>query len=200
MKTKQLLATCLMIAAAFAATAQNHQTFKGVPIDGKTSAFVNQLKQKGFQTVGKTDTLIGTFAGYNDCEVTVLSSAQTDNVYGARVQIPMCAPLLIYTEYKKLQIALTEKYGEPVKPQNERPTKEEEDFVTALGQLIVDVKESFEESFVFPYSSVYNTDRGSVTLNGSFFPATKCGGGYIIITYIDKANNTVHQQSIYDDL
>ncbi len=196
MKTKLLLATCLTIAAAFAATAQNHQTFKGVPIDGKTSAFVNQLKQKGFQTVGKTDTLIGTFAGYNDCEVTVLSSAQTDNVYGARVQIPMCPPLGIYAEYKKLQAALTEKYGEPVKQQENlsRPTKEE-DFISALYKLIADVKETFE----FPYNSVFDTGIGSVLLNGAWI-ASDCGGGFIIITYIDKENNTARQKIIYDDL
>ena len=200
MKTKLLLATCLTIAAAFAATAQNHQTFKGVPIDGKTSAFVNQLKQKGFQAVGKTDTLIGTFAGYNDCEVTVLSSVQTDNVYGVRVQIPMCRAngdfrLMIYDEYKKLQAALTEKYGEPVQQRDSVRIAKNDDFVTALLKLIADVKETFE----FPYSSVFDTGLGSVLLNGAWI-ASDCGGGYIIITYNDKANNTVHQQSIYDDL
>ncbi len=194
MKTKQLLAICLMIATTLTATAQKHQTFKSVPIDGKTSTFINQLKQKGFNAVDDSETLTGTFAGYDDCEVTVLSSAQTNNVYGVRVKIPMCAPLSIYAEYKKLQAALTEKYGEQLKPENEQTTKED-DFITALYKLIADVKETFE----FPYNSVFDTGNGNVLLNGAWI-ASDCGGGYIIITYIDKANNTVHQQSIYDDL
>ena len=196
MKTKLFAAACLMIAATFGATAQNHQTFKGVPIDGKTSAFVNQLKQKGFQQIGKSDTLTGTFAGYNDCEVTVMTSAQTDNVYGVRVKIPMCQPLGIYAEYKKLQTALTEKYGEPVNPQEKRSqSTKEDDFITALYKLIADVKETFD----FPYSCVFDTGCGNVMLNGAWIPSD-CGGGFILITYIDNANNTARQQIIYDDL
>lgn len=196
MKTKLFAAVCLMIAATFGATAQNHQTFKGVPIDGKTSAFVNQLKQKGFQQIGKSDTLTGTFAGYNDCEVTVMTSAQTDNVYGVKVQIPMCAPLSIHTEYKKLQAALTEKYGKPVdQTQQDNYAPKEEDFVSAIYKMIADVK----ESFAFPYGCVFDTGSGSVTLNGSWIPS-ECGGGFIIMTYIDNANNNLQQKSIYDDL
>ena len=193
---KHLLTICLLAAISLTATAQNHQTFKGVPIDGKTSTFINQLKQKGFQQVGKSDTLIGTFAGYNDCEVTVLSSAQTDNVYGVRVQIPMCQPLGIYAEYKKLQAALTEKYGKPVEQTHQdNYTPKDDDFVSALYKMIADVK----ESFAFPYGCAFDTGCGSITLNGSWIPS-ECGGGFIIMTYIDNANNNLQQKSIYDDL
>lgn len=193
---KRLLTIGLFAAISIAATAQNHQTFKGIPIDGKQSAFVNQLKQKGFQAVENSETFIGTFAGYDDCEVMVLSSAQSGNVYGVRVQIPMCPPLGIYAEYKKLQAALTEKYGEPVKKQENltRSTKEE-DFITSIYKLIADVKETFE----FPYNSVFDTGNGNVMLNGAWIP-TDCGGGFIIMTYIDKENNTARQKIIYDDL
>ena len=193
---KHLLTICLLAAISLTATAQNHQTFKGVPIDGKSSALVNQLKQKGFQQIGKSDTLIGTFAGYNDCEVTILSSAQTDNVYGVRVQIPMCQPLGIYAEYKKLQAALTEKYGAPLNPQVERTqSTKEDDFITALYKLIADVKETLD----FPYSCAFDTGKGSVLLNGAWI-ASDCGGGFIFLTYIDNANNNLRQQSIYEDL
>jgi hypothetical protein len=106
----------------------------------------------------------------------------------------MCAPLSIYAEYKKLQAALTEKYGEPLKPENEQTTKED-DFITALYKLIADVKETFE----FPYNSVFDTGNGNVLLNGAWI-ASECGGGYIIMTYIDKVNNDLQQKSIYDDL
>ena len=200
MKTKQLLATCLMIAATLTATAQKHQTFKGVPIDGKTSAFVNQLKQKGFRAVDDSGMLNGSFAGYDDCEVTVLSSAQTGNVYGVRVQIPMCRAnddfrLMIYDEYKKLQAALTEKYGEPVQQRDSVRIAKDDDFVTALLKMIADIKETFE----FPYSCIFNTGCGNVLLNGAWIPS-ECGGGFIIMTYLDNANNDLQKKSIYDDL
>ena len=195
---KRLLTICLMAAISIAATAQNHQTFKGVPIDGKTSHFIKQLKQKGFQQIGKSDTLIGTFAGYNDCEVTILSSAQTDNVYGVKVKIPMCQEqnLMMYAEYKKLQAALTEKYGAPLNPQEERTqSTKQDDFITTFYKLIANVKETLD----FPYGCVFDTGRGNVLLNGAWF-ASDCGGGFLIMTYIDNANNNLRQQNIYDDL
>ena len=181
-----------MLAATFAASAQNHQTFKGVPIDGKANTFINQLKHKGFQTVGKSDTLIGTFAGYNDCEVTVMTSVQTGNVYGVKVQIPMCQPLGIYAEYKKLQAALTEKYGNPVK---EEVQSYENDFVKAIYKLITSV----EYSDSYPFRSVFDTGCGSVTMEVAWI-ASECGGGFIVMTYIDNANENERRQIIYDDL
>lgn len=195
---KHLLTICLLAAISLTATAQDHQTFKGVPIDGKSSALANQLKQKGFQQIGKSDTLIGTFAGYNDCEVTLLTSAQTDNVYGVKVKIPMCQEqnLLMYAEYKKLQAALTEKYGAPLNPQVERTqSTKEDDFITAFYKLIANVKETLD----FPYGCVFDTGRGNVLLNGAWI-ASDCGGGFLIMTYIDNVNNNLHQQNIYDDL
>ena len=191
---KHLIIVCLFAVCSCMSMAQNHQTFKGVPIDGKTNAFVNQLKQKGFQTVGKSDTLIGTFAGYNNCEVTLLSSTQTDNVYGVKVKIPMCQnqDLMIYTEFKKLQAALTEKYGQPVK---EEVHSYENDFIKALYKLIT----SAEYSDSYPFSSTFNTGCGSVELNVAWI-ASDCGGGFIIMTYIDNANNISRLKSIYDDL
>ena len=192
MKMKLLAAVFLMLAATFAASAQNHQTFKGVPIDGKANTFINQLKHKGFQTVGKSDTLIGTFAGYNDCEVTVMTSVQTGNVYGVKVQIPMCQPLGIYAEYKKLQAALTEKYGNPVK---EEVQSYENDFVKAIYKLITSV----EYSDSYPFRSVFDTGCGSVTMEVAWI-ASECGGGFIVMTYIDNANENERRQIIYDDL
>lgn len=197
---KHLLFICLLAFYGCTTVAQNHQTFKGVPIDGKTSVFVNQLKQKGFQQVDNPGTLKGAFAGYDDCEVTVLSSAQTGNVYGVRVQIPMCRAnddfrLMIYDEYKKLKAALTEKYGEPVQQRDSLRIAKEDDFVTALLKLIADVKETFE----FPYSCIFETGCGNVLLNGAWI-ASDCGGGYIIMTYIDKVNNEANRKAVIDDL
>ena len=188
MKMKLLAAVFLMLAATFATSAQNHQTFKGVPIDGKANTFINQLKHKGFQTVGKSDTLIGTFAGYNDCEVTVMTSVQTGNVYGVKVQIPICQPLGIYAEYKKLHAALTEKYGKPVK---EEVTPYENDFIKTLYKLL------YSESY--PTSCVFDTGCGNVTMEVAWI-ASECGGGFIVMTYIDNANENERRQIIYDDL
>ncbi|MBR2195589.1 MAG: hypothetical protein IJ911_08235 [Salinivirgaceae bacterium] len=197
---KHILFICLLAVYGCTTMAQNHQTFKGVPIDGKTGVFVNQLKQKGFHSVDDSGILNGSFAGYDDCEVSVLSSAQTGNVYGVRVQIPMCRAnddfrLMIYDEYKKLQAALTEKYGEPVQQRDSVRIAKEDDFVTALLKLIADVKETFE----FPYSCVFDTGLGNVLLNGAWI-ASDCGGGYIIMTYIDKVNNEANRKAVIDDL
>jgi hypothetical protein len=192
---KRLLMICVLVAlGASTSFAQDHQTFKGVPIDGKTNTFINRLKLKGFQTVGNTDTLIGTFAGYNNCEVTLLSSTQTNNVYGVKVKIPMCQDqnLMIYTEFKKLQAVLTEKYGQPVK---EEVHSYENDFIKALYKLIT----SAEYSDSYPFSSTFDTGCGSVELNVAWI-ASDCGGGFIIMTYIDNANNISRLKSIYDDL
>ena len=193
---KRLLTICLLAVISLSATAQKHQTFKGVPIDGRTISFINHLKQKGFQQVGKSDTLIGTFAGYENCQVTALSSTQTGIVYGVKVMIPMCAPLLIYEEYKKLQIALTEKYGEPLNEKHDNTPSNDEDALSALYKMIASAK----EQLAFPFNCVFDNGCGTITLNGGWFPPTDCGGGCILMQYIDNANNTARQRSAYDDL
>lgn len=62
---KNLLTTLLIALVSFVAVAQTPATFKflGIPVDGKKSEFISQLKQKGFTYDAKEDVLTGKFNG-----------------------------------------------------------------------------------------------------------------------------------------
>ena len=63
--TKRILTTLTLALAAVVAVAQTPAQFKflGVPVDGKKSDFISQLRQKGFTYDVKDDVLTGKFNG-----------------------------------------------------------------------------------------------------------------------------------------
>ena len=62
---KKLLTTLVLVLSTFVAVAQEPATFKflGIPVDGKKTNFIFQLKQKGFTYDAKDDLLTGKFNG-----------------------------------------------------------------------------------------------------------------------------------------
>ena len=55
---------------------EGHLKFKGVPIDGSLTEFVNKMKSAGFTHIGTPDgmaALQGDFAGYKNCTVAVFT-------------------------------------------------------------------------------------------------------------------------------
>jgi len=77
MKTKILLLLSLIV-LALNSYSQN-LTFKGIPINGTISQFVDKLKQQGItyknmSESGTTAYCFGEFAGYKNCEINVVGS------------------------------------------------------------------------------------------------------------------------------
>ena len=59
---KRISATLMLLFAAICVMAQEHLSFKGIPIEGSMTSFCQKLKAKGFTSIGR-DNNITLFTG-----------------------------------------------------------------------------------------------------------------------------------------
>ena len=73
-------------------SAQEHLTFKNIPIEGSVSAYVAKLEAVGFYLLhendGRSAILQGSFAGFDDCTVYVIGSKSSKTVWKVVVGLP----------------------------------------------------------------------------------------------------------------
>ena len=195
---KRLLIICLLATMGVVVScAQNHQAFKGIPINGTVADFAKKLESKGFVSADNDEagnvSLTGVFAGYNNCNVSLLAIPNTDRIYGVKVTIAIELPAVFSEEYQKMKSMLTEKYGEPT-------TKEE--------GTVVDTADATDEwNGIFDGLMramriktadvlMFESSNGAVNLVGYNVAVA----GVMVLTYIDKANSKAYRQSVIDDL
>lgn len=79
---KKLLTTFALVLAAFVAVAQEPATFKflGIPVDGKKTNFIFQLRQKGFTYDAKEDILTGKFNGMESSIIVSENYGKVDRI------------------------------------------------------------------------------------------------------------------------
>lgn len=80
-------------------SAQEHLSFKGVPIDGTLSEYTQQMLNKGFELIATENgvsVMSGDFAGYKGCEVGVCSLNGKDLVSKIGVVFPIMTLGLSY--------------------------------------------------------------------------------------------------------
>ncbi len=112
---KKILGLMLLCAMSMQVSAQEHLTFKGIPMDGHISTFVSKLKNIGFKEIaseGYFALVEGEFGG-NDCQVAIYGSKKSKVVHKIAVILDESSSWYslksTYNEYKQL---LTSKYGE----------------------------------------------------------------------------------------
>ena len=198
---KRLLIICMLATIGVVAScAQEHQTFKGIPINGTAAEFAKKLESKGFAPAEADEagnaSWTGVFAGYNNCSVSLLTIPGTDRIYGVKVTITVEMPAVFSEEYQKMKSMLIEKYGEPT-------TKTEEATVETVGNDTADIDLTgiFDEllkamRIKTADAQVFESASGTVDLVGY----NVAFAGVMVLTYIDKANNKAYLQSVIDDL
>ena len=163
-------------------TAQEHLTFKGIPIDGKLSTFINKLKSQGFSekyTQEYSAILNGKFSGEN-CEVAVYASQNTKTVYKVVVVVEesnsWSSLKFTYKEFKSL---LTSKYGKGSSYENfTSPYYDGDGYeMTAL------------RTNRCTYFTEYNTNSGNISLIIGHLDE-----GAILLYYSDKFNSELAVQ------
>ena len=116
-----LLIACFFFAGSL--FAQQHLSFKGVPIDGTLKAYTDAMIKAGFHYEGTQDgiaVLSGDFAGHKDCTIGVYTLKNLDVVSFITVLFPDQETWTsLKNEYEILKSMLTEKYGEPGELQEE---------------------------------------------------------------------------------
>lgn len=185
---KKIALLAIMAISAVSVLGQAHQSFKGMPIDGKKSDFISALKSKGF-TEKESNSYVGKFAGYDGCTVRLFSIPESDIMYKVSVEIQVETPFELEENFERLKEMLTEKYGNPI----EEDTPVDDMDYNANSQNVLE-KMLSSLKIATTRKAVFDTKNGIVELSGIGIMST------INISYIDKQNVNNYKQSVIDDL
>jgi hypothetical protein len=175
-----------------AQSAENqHLLFKGIPIDGPLSEYVEKMKLNGFTLLDSTNygaMFNGEFANYQNCKIGVGTSNKKDLVSTVFVMFPEREEWNdLYGDYNRLKQMLSEKYGIP----NESKEKWENDYEPSLAFRMSAIKRgecNFTTTFVTP--------NGKIQLRIEHQDAT-C---FVFLGYFDKINGEIMKAKAIDDL
>lgn len=186
----------MMFTAAFAQAESEHLTFKGIPIDGSLDSFVQKMKQKGFTYLTSFDNDVvmkGTFSGYNDCKIHVVSTKQKESVYCVVVIFPETDSWgILSSNYFKLKELLTTKYGEP--------SACTETFDSYSQPRDDQMKMLYTQADKCKYETVFILSNGEIKLIISHVRADYQDSCYVSLIYTDYVNYMNNQSEAIDDL
>lgn len=189
---KRILSIIILAMTSFICMAQEHMTFKGIPIDGDLNSFVDKLEELGFSLDREFDdtVLTGEFAGKSDCKIIICSTKLTNTVCQVGVAFPdQTSWIALKIEYDELLRLFTQKYGKPYQSQRyfDKP------FYDGCGNEVRAV-----DNLKCHWSDLFSTDQGRITLTLS--PGSRVGYGCVVIFYHDKINMLLNDKEISNDL
>jgi len=167
---------CCLSAATMA---QEHMTFKNIPIEGNINDFVEKMEAQNFSVEEKLDgviTMKGSFAGFDDCRIYLIFSKKSQTVWKVTVSLPeqvsWTSTKSRYEDYKE---KYTQKYG--------RPTKSYEFFLSPYergdGYELQAI--SLEKGY---YSTYWKSNLGTIVVE---IEATSNSKGWVRLLYEDAA-------------
>ena len=187
MKKFMLIGALLTVCAI--SFSQDHLTFKGIEINGTLTEFSKKLEASGFKKTYTNDAqdacvLEGSFAGFDECRIFVLSTAQEHIVWKVAVLLPeQSSWYSLKSRYNDFKSSLTEKYGAPDKKYEyfSSPYYEGDGYeISALN------------NDKCTYATYFYTDLGTVGIDLE-------GGGYgkgqVRIMYTDATNAELNEKS-----
>ena len=193
--TRKLFVLLFALFSFAAVHAQEHLTFKGVPIDGTLGAFVAEMECAGFTYVDEKNDVVlmhGDFAGFKNCDISVSTLKSVDIVNSVSVTFDMHDRWSdLYNNYSTLKGMLVKKYGR-YKVCVERfnssysPTSDG----SRMTLLFLDKCK---------YYVIWETVNGTIKLDlvkGS----SVTSGGKVRLQYWDKKNTEVVNEKALEDL
>lgn len=125
---KKTIFTFMLVMATLAMAAQEHLSFKGIPIEGSMTEFCEELSKKGLLYVGKENNVAyfqGDFTGKN-ATIGVAATDDGENVFAVGVMFDASDKwktlVNTYDYYKELY---TRKYGKPTITKERNPSYSE---------------------------------------------------------------------------
>ena len=183
---------CLIIAGT--SFAQQHLSFKGVPINGTLQEYTNAMVKAGFHYEGTQDgisILTGDFAGYKNCVVGVSTLKNLNVVSHIAVLFPdKDTWTSVLSDYETLKSMLTEKYG--------IPSDNREKFGTYVGDYVNGLVMHALKDGEYEWYTTFSTELGDIEL--SITAGTKYNTAAVRLGYYDKANSEKVRSSAMDDL
>ena len=188
---RKLVITFTMLFAVISLMAQEHLSFKGIPIEGSMTAFCQKLKAKGFTSIGSENNLTlftGDFTGRN-ATVGVTATDDGKDVFAVVVLFDPSgewnALVNTYDYYKDLY---TRKYGKPSISKEKNPALSDSN--TAL------MAEVHQGTVV--YGSVWEVTGGDIQL--SIEKSSGVYKGMVMIRYRDSQNVETKIQNDLNDI
>ena len=180
-----------MLFAVISLMAQEHLSFKGIPIEGSMTAFCQKLKAKGFTSIGSENNLTlftGDFTGRN-ATVGVTATDDGKDVFAVVVLFDPSgewnALVNTYDYYKDLY---TRKYGKPSISKEKNPALSDSN--TAL------MAEVHQGTVV--YGSAWEVTGGDLQL--SIDKSSGVYKGMVMIRYRDSQNVEAKIQNDLNDI
>ena len=175
--------------------AQEHLTFKGVPLDGTLDVYVEKMKQAGFSYIGNDDgiaLLQGEFAGFRNCTIGVVTLESIDVVNRISVLFDTHESWAsLYGDYSLLKEMLTKKYGKHDECIEKFDTySEPRDDRDRMYHLGMDRCK---------YCTGWETEKGTIELD--IIKGGILGDkGMVRLSYWDKINTELVQDKALEDL
>ena len=190
---KKLLISLFVILYTTIGQAQEHLTFKGVPIDGTLDTYVANMKKAGFTFIREDDgiaMLRGDFAGYRNCTIGVVTLKSIDIVNRISVLFDNHQDWNnIYVNYSSLKEMLTTKYGKYADcVEKFEGYSQPRDDNGKMHELTMDRCKFY---------TIWKTDKGNIELE---IIKGNLGGGMVRLSYWDKINTMSVQEKAMDDL
>lgn len=174
--------------------AQQHLSFKGVPINGTLKSYTDAMVKAGFHYEGTQDgiaVLSGDFAGYKSCIVGVSTLKNLDVVSHIAVLFPdKDTWSAVLNDYETLKAMLTEKYG--------APSDSKEKFTGYVGDYDNGLVMHALKEGEYVWYTTFTTELGDIEL--SLMSGTKYNTGCVRLSYYDKANHEKVRNAAMDDL
>lgn len=187
-----LLLACLILAGNI--FAQQHLSFKGVPINGTLKEYTDAMVKAGFHyelTQDGTALLTGDFAGYKDCTVGISTLKNLDVVSHIAVLFPNKDTWsAVLGDYEHLKAMLTEKYG--------TPSYSQEKFTGYVGDYDNNLVMHALKDDEYVWYTIFTTELGDIEL--SIMAGTKYNTAMVRLSYYDKANSEKVRNAAMDDL
>ncbi len=188
---KRISATLMLLFAAICIMAQEHLSFKGIPIEGSMTTFCQKLKANGFTSIDRynnTMLFTGDFTG-RKATVGVTATDNGKNVFAVVVFFDPSGEwntlVNTYDYYKDLYIR---KYGNPTISKENNPALSDSN--TAL------MAEVHQGTVV--YGSVWEVSGGDIQL--SIEKTSGVYEGMVMIRYQDSQNIEAKIKNDLDDI
>ncbi len=189
---KKIIFTLALLWSTINIMAQEHLSFKGIPIEGSMTEFCQKLRDKGFTSIGREDNLSLFSGDFTGREATVGVTATDDgkNVFAVVVMFnPSEEWNTLVDTYEYYKNLYTHKYGEPIVSKENNPArlKSNRGFMYELNQGTVE------------YESTWKVTGGEIELfitksTSSF------NKGLVMIRYSDSQNVETKIQNDLDEI
>lgn len=188
---KRILSTLMLLLAAICVMAQEHLSFKGIPIEGSMTSFCQKLKDKGLTQVGTDNNIMMFIGDFTGRQVSIGVDATDDgkNVYSVVVLFDPSGEwknlVNTYEYYKELY---TRKYGKPSACRENNPSRRESNI-----SLMYELTQG-----TVTYASAWEVTGGTIEL--SIEKANNYSDGMVVIRYRDAQNVEAKIKNDLDDI